>query len=294
LRGIRCVVSEKVPLGINMVVEKRNLEHILETARLLNKMEVSHFFATKLNPSPEKENQQELTLDMEETKRALDYLLIARKDLEMKVDVLEPLPHCFLSNPEHLSMLNRTCTAGVTWASISPEGDVRACTHLSESYGNIFREDLATIWDRMQDWRDEKFVPSECRYECVEYPFCGGGCRANALTQGSINGKDSLMTFPLEEQINRPIEKVDITREEYLTLNKKAKYRLENFGMTLYVNPKKIAFVNPDAVKLIKCVAGKEKFTLKSLEKEFCQSEDLESFCKYMIQKGVILRVKDR
>jgi len=293
LRGIGYVVSEGVSLGINMVVEKRNLEHILETARMLSKIGVSHFFATKLNPSPEKDSQQALTLNPDETRRALDYLLIARKELKIKVDVLEPLPHCFIRNPEHLTLLDRTCTAGVTWVSISPEGDVRACTHLSESYGNILREDLAVIWDRMQEWKDEKFVPIECRDECVEYPFCGGGCRSGALTQGNIYGRDPLMTSPLKEQINRREEKTTINRDEPLRLNKKTRYRLEPFGMTLYINPKRVAFVNQDAVKVIRYLAGKEQFTLDSLEEELSLTEYLDSFCQHMIQKGIISRVKN-
>ncbi len=290
MNGIDAVVSGGISLGINMVVQKSNLEQVYQTAELVAERGASHFFATRLNPSPEKPEHQMLTLNNLETAKSLEQLLLARKELKIKVDVLEPLPHCFVSNEKYLSILDRACTAGITWVAISPEGEIRVCTHLSSPYGNILRDGLQKSWQRMQEWREEKFVPDECKKDCAEYPYCGGGCRASAQLNENIAGKDSLMTNPLKEKPKRNPKPIIVSEDDILRIRKELKYRKEDFGVVVYANPKNVAFLNNDGLDVLKKMLQLNKFKISDLGRELNSHESAKEFCTKLLQKGVIIR----
>ncbi len=289
IRGIEAIVNEGLPLGINMVVSKQNLTHIYETARLCESLGINHFFATKLNPSPSKLEQVDLSLSLEETKVSLDALLQAKRDFGMKVDVLEPLPHCAFLDQKYLDLLNRTCTAGITWVAISPNGSVRSCTHIETDYGNVIREGLPIIWSRMISWVEEAFVPKECKEDCTEYAFCGGGCRASAQCGGNIRGRDLLMTQPISVEIlHRDENKFDLRDDDRFALNGRARYREEYFGITVYVNPKIVAFLNNDSKEFLAVMNSLKVFGIKEIGSY--TRENPEPFVRYLLQKGIVIR----
>lgn len=290
INGIKNIIANNISLGINMVVEKENLEHVYKTAELCNRLGVNHFFATKLNPSPYKSEQLDLSLNLEETKKSLDSLIEAKKDFDIRIDILEPLPHCAFTEKKYLDLLDRTCTAGITWIAIGTNGDVRPCTHIFKSYGNILKEDLERIWLKMREWSNEKFVPEKCRIDCLEYAFCGGGCRAGALCKGNIQGDDPLMTQPIKIRLTHEIEK-EIKLEDWdlLELNKKAKYRDENFGITVYINPKKVVFLNHDSKKILAKMNHLKRFKLSDIA--LYTKDNPKEFIHYLSQKGIVKKV---
>jgi radical SAM protein with 4Fe4S-binding SPASM domain len=74
-----------------------------------------------------------------------------------------------------------TCTVGAN-------GEVRPCSHLDISYGNILEEPFLEIWGRMDDWRRGDHLPTQCR-ACSARSLCGGGCRMEGRMRsgGSLN-----------------------------------------------------------------------------------------------------------
>ena len=75
------------------------------------------------------------------------------------------------------------CPATITSCEISPEGYVYPCSYFDHPdfySGNIFDENIATIWKRASNWtylRNKEHVSEECS-SCEELENCFSGCPA--------------------------------------------------------------------------------------------------------------------
>ena len=130
IRGIKLLVEAGLNVSVNMVVSKINLDDVQETSQLVKKLGVRGFSATPAIACYLSDNHRSILLEPAEVKKTLNDLLLA-KETCLDVDVLEPLVHCMFSKDERLRfggfLDHRSCSAGITEAAISPEGDVRPC-----------------------------------------------------------------------------------------------------------------------------------------------------------------------
>lgn len=200
--NIKKLVSVGVRFTVNMVVTKENLHEIRQTAENMKALGCKSFAATPMGLNVEYP-RLDLLLSVEEVRQVISELLWIEKELDMKVDILEALPKCVF--PESVLMekhafLNRKCQAGRTVIAVSCNGDVRPCAHNPYSYGNILKEDLRGIWQKMSDWRSALYVPQECM-DCTWLNHCNGGCRTSAkVFNGGWNKKDMWCTGRLAFQ----------------------------------------------------------------------------------------------
>ena len=210
--NIKKLVSVGVRFTVNMVVTKENLHEIRQTAENMKALGCKSFAATPMGLNVEYP-RLDLLLSVEEVRQVISELLWIEKELDMKVDILEALPKCVF--PESVLMekhafLNRKCQAGRTVIAVSCNGDVRPCAHNPYSYGNILKEDLRDIWQKMSDWRSALYVPQECM-DCTWLNHCNGGCRTSAkVFNGGWNKKDMWCTgrlaFPATNCSSESIE----------------------------------------------------------------------------------------
>ena len=188
-----------VRFTVNMVVTKDNINDIIGTANILNKLGCKSFAATPMSlnmdyPLPN------LSLSIKEVQKVVSDLLYIEKHLGMRIDIVESLPKCCL--PKNVleggySFLKRRCQAGRISISVSPNGDIRPCGHNSNSYGNINVSNIEEIYNNLHDWRSGEYIPKEC-YDCAWINFCNGGCRTNAYAvSGRWNERDIWMTNPI-------------------------------------------------------------------------------------------------
>lgn len=197
--NIRKLVAAGIHFTVNMVVTKKNLHEIRATAEKMHELGCKSFAATPMGLNVEYP-RLDLLLSVEEVRNVIADLLWIEQHLNMKVDVLEALPKCVF--PESVlegrrAFLNRKCQAGRTVIAVSCNGDVRPCAHNPFSYGNILREDLRDIWEKMNDWRSMQYVPEECT-DCSWLNRCNGGCRTSAkVYNGDWNRKDMWCTGKL-------------------------------------------------------------------------------------------------
>lgn len=197
--NIRKLVAAGVHFTVNMVVTKENLHEIRATAEKMHELGCKSFAATPMGLNVEYP-RLDLLLSVEEVRKVIADLLWIEQHLHMKVDVLEALPKCVF--PESIlegrhAFLNRKCQAGRTVIAVSCNGDVRPCAHNPFSYGNILKEDLRDIWQKMSDWRSLQYVPEECT-DCAWLNRCNGGCRTSAkVYSGDWNQKDMWCTGKL-------------------------------------------------------------------------------------------------
>jgi len=128
---------------------------------------------------------------------------------------LEVIPYCAL--PEDLRQdqtFRRSCSAGRATIQIAYNGDIRTCGHSPFIEGNVFEEPFRKIWDRLNSFRKNEYVPEECK-DCAEVSSCGGGCRYEGLQEGQgLDKKDSRMVRKLEESV--PLKKLPSINENIL------------------------------------------------------------------------------
>ena len=199
LDKLKLVVDHKQHFSVNMVVNRRNLGHIRQTAKSLHNMGVKIFGATPMGLNAENPDLENL-LNLSDVRTLVEELVWVRENLGMEVDIFEALPKCAFSphiRKTNLSFLNRKCQAGKTIISVANNGDVRPCSHNPAVYGNILYEHLTVIWQRMNEWRDFQTVPNRCQ-DCKMLANCFGGCRITAKAcTGDCRGEDPWMDSPI-------------------------------------------------------------------------------------------------
>lgn len=148
--------------------------------------------------------QFNLFLKQKEVIKAVKDLIYIKENLKMIVDIVEAVPKClfpFEIYERNFNFLKRKCQAGRTVIAIANNGDVRPCSHNSDVYGNLLNEPLEIIWQKMADWRTDKFIPEKCK-SCEIVNKCLGGCRTTAKAfHKKWNSEDPWMTLPLEKDV---------------------------------------------------------------------------------------------
>ena len=104
---------------------------------------------------------------------------------------------------------------------IGYDGNIRTCGHSPFVEGNVFTEPFGQIWDRLNKFRKNEYVPEECS-GCAEVSSCCGGCRYEGLQEGEcIDKKDSRMAGKLGVKSVLP---------ELPTIEQDTRYRVNLYG----------------------------------------------------------------
>lgn len=215
---------------INMVVNKKNLHSIKETAVKLKKLGVNNFGATPMMLNSLKENRESI-LSQSEVVVLINDLVWIHENLKMKVDIFEALPKCIFPKnvlKKNYSFTRRKCQAGITTISVSPRGDIRPCPNNMTIYGNILQDDFANIWLKMKKWRDRFYTPDDCR-NCSFLKSCFGACRVNAKNfKGSFNSNDSWMKGIISHARKNTEIKFNLKKQDSISINGDLQYRQED------------------------------------------------------------------
>lgn len=257
LIGIKSAIEEGIGITVNMVVTNSNLKYVKETAHMVSLLGVKNFTATKAGTPGNCTDFSEFSMSLEDFRGYLEDLYDAGQRFGLNVDALESYPLCGIKEVDRYKQFTgRKCLAGVTTFTIAGNGDVRPCSHLDVSYGNIFTEDLNAIWIKMEEWRRGDFIPNDCK-GCKLLKMCGGGCRMEAkMRAGSLSALDPYSSpkdvsccgeiLKSRHKKNEPIEKVVSS----FILNR-AKLRREPFGLTVAVNKRYRVFLDEDGAKVL-------------------------------------------
>jgi radical SAM protein with 4Fe4S-binding SPASM domain len=272
-------------------VTKENLSFIRSTAKDLAKLGLKRFAATPASPNVEHCGQQNELLNKEQIVKLLEALKWCSEKLDLKVDVVEPLPKCFLPKwcwEKDYSFTQRSCQAGRNSVSISNTGDVRLCSHNPTIYGNLFLESLESIWKRINDSKDS-YVPTEC-HQCPSLSFCHGACRIDSLiTTGLLNKPNPLMTG----HISPPKENEAIIKDEaIISFEGKLKWRKETnyyYSVCSKNHPLNLTTVNDEFFNFLVWLEKCPPLTIKDLFKRCATNSDRVTFDKII---KILLRKK--
>ena len=252
LRGIELLKKQGVWIGANMVITQQNANQVYETGLFAHKLGVRMFSATKASPPLGCPDYSAIQPTHDQVRYSLDELLRVRDATGLSVDALEPYPLCFLGDIEkYETFAKRRCSAGVTTATIGADGQVRPCSHSDRVYGNIFKEDLFTIYSRMSEWRTGELVPEKC-LACKYFGNCSGGCRCEAEYTGDIRGMDPCASSPMDvvPKPKKVVPRLTLEPESMVSVKPDVKFREEGFGYVLW-KMNKVALVGKEAGKLL-------------------------------------------
>ena len=300
IRGIKILQKHKINTAVNMVASKLNYEDIYLTGKwLYDNFGIENFSATPICPSC-KEHYQ-LELNSEEILKSLEQLISLRKELGIRVDILEVLPTCLFTDYEGANIREivkvfskRMCTAGNTTITIGSEGDARVCSFARESYGNILDENFKKIWNRMRKWRDDSLLPLECR-DCVIVDSCGGGCKLDFRTKNEGCKLASPSKAAIKEKQDIFFSEIlEISMDEQYSFSGKVHYREERKDLfILAINPMYFIITNQEGLKLTKHLIGLDFFTpntiIKSLGLDYNNSK---KFFAELLNKGFLKPLK--
>jgi radical SAM protein with 4Fe4S-binding SPASM domain len=243
-------VAAGLEVNTNTVLTRSNFRRIEEVAALSHSLGArSAVFARYIGHPCEG-----LTLTDEELKEALAAIegLVSRG---YNVSLGNCIPHCFFEST------TSGCSAGITFATVDPYGNVRPCNHSPVIGGNLLREDITKIWKSKTMRAFRNAVPGECR-RCRRLTYCPGGCKAMAGLLGVP--RDPLIRSRVVHKDEPTL--MEVTLEDELCPVPRYAVRREDFGWAL-IRQSQVIPVSSKAGRVIQTFDGKTD--LRAIEKKF-------------------------
>ena len=201
LEGIRTCIRNGIRVSVNMVITRANMHQVYQAGKLVAELGCQKLFVTRAVPPTYSDvtKEDDYTLTPEEQKSVLDEALRVKEDFGIMIGSLVSYPLCFLGDLEkYRDFVGRGCPAQSGHRmSINANGDVHACVHEEEAYGNIFESSVGQIYTgRMRKWHDRSFHYEGCA-GCPYSDICESGCSMTSLAvYGSHSAKDPLFVGP--------------------------------------------------------------------------------------------------
>jgi radical SAM protein with 4Fe4S-binding SPASM domain len=287
VRGIKIAQEENFPIFINMVVSKINKDQVGMTAEFVSSLKLKHFAATRASEPSSKKEFSRYVIGHRDFRKMQEDLEKIKDDFGLKIDSLEANPVCSYGDIKP-SQGYRFCNAGRNVCTVGSEGEIRPCNRISRSYGNI-SEGLRNSWLKMEDWRSDKLIPSECS-ECKLKYICRGGCKADAMIAfNDFKKPDPLCDFKylVKEDIFRH-EEVVLTSKSEFKVNPELKIRYENFGSILFISLKNWVPVSQELSGLFS--KKEENVSIKEIEEALdVDNKEALSTATFLLNKKVLL-----
>ncbi|MGH7283509.1 MAG: pyrroloquinoline quinone biosynthesis protein PqqE [Polyangiaceae bacterium] len=172
-----------LPLTINMVMHRENLDRVEETIALAEKLGADRLeLANAQYHGFALQNRAALLPSLEQIDRAQKIALAAKDRLAGKMDVL-------FVKPDYFSQTPRACMDG--WArrfvQVIPDGTVVPCHQATSittlAFDKVTEKSLGDIWENspaLNAYRGDAWMPDPCR-TCDRKEIDFGGCRCQAF-----------------------------------------------------------------------------------------------------------------
>ena len=183
IEGVKNMQEVGIRVTANLILSEFNKAEVISTGILAKSMGINKFLANRMIPD---------SMSKEAALKMFDDLL----ELDMEVQTCRMVPECLFDDlDKYKPFINRGCSAGRKHLLLNIDGEAHACVHELKSYGNIHEIGIKGVWENMREWRDDKYVPEECK-GCERLASCNGGCRVVALAfTGRMDGSDNLSCY---------------------------------------------------------------------------------------------------
>lgn len=268
--GIDICRQYNIPVGINVVISKENIDELENLYSFLEAHPVSYVSITRaIAPLYDRDNPA-FFLSESEIVGIADILETVHRRFEINVGSVTPFPLCILRNiSKYQDIVSASCAAGISRCSIDAvTGDISACTHEERVYGNIYTTGLKQAWDNMYEWREGLLVNDECK-ECSYLSFCGGECRMIAGTENHVkyhlNRKAEIHYYPYKP-------KALIEKSTVFSVSKQVRYRREPFGGVLRCEENE-CYVSESIILIFEHIKDRDSVTISDFL-EICEESE--------------------
>jgi len=285
--GIHLAVEMGFRTVVNMVISRWNVDRVWQTGNLAGELGVAKFGVTRASaPASLGGDFLPRMVTAEEVRDSLATLWKLRDRWGYEVDIFEHYPWCLIRDVATYHYLaRRSCSAGVTGCTIGADGSIRACSHSSRSYGNVFTDGLREAWLGMDGWRKQVYAPPICT-ECQYFHSCGGGCPAEA----EVFGRELHCTGEQDVIPPRPRERREVDCSGSFRFREDCLLREENFGGVLGNTSGRVLLVGGETFRLL-CSLSRRTFTLAALVEEFdVELEGAELLVSQLVTKNLVER----
>jgi radical SAM protein with 4Fe4S-binding SPASM domain len=216
IQSIRQAAEAGMDVSVSTILLQSNLGHLQEIAdTALEHGAKNIIFARQIGePLPG------ITLDESELRLAVEEVT-ALEHQGYPVKIGNCIPQCFDANP------SRGCTAGLTFCTVDPTGNLRPCNHSKVVAGNLLVQPLEALWNspELQDWRT---MQSPTCNSCPSHARCGGGCKVMYE-----QGRDTLMTSPESAGRETRLPKVEVSLFRFAVPSPKYIQKTDRMGNIL-------------------------------------------------------------
>lgn len=282
---LKMVITAGVDFTINLVASKLNFHLIRPTAIYLAQLGVKSFAITPASLNAGCPNF-DLLLSQSEIVIALNDLIWAHEKLGFSVDVMEAIPTCVIPPRAFelcLPFVYRSCRAGQRNGTIAVNGDIRPCSHNPEIFGNILKEDISQIWERLQGWRKKIGNPHLDCLHCDVFSYCHGGCGIDInACQDFLAGKHPYMTGQTYGLKLKP-KPISFGPEVVVRPGPTFQSRKEDAGwLVASGSSRNILEVNDSLFRFLQATRGQSPLTLAALAQKFGATFDNPDYQRVM------------
>lgn len=291
VQGIKAAQNAGIKVSVNMVVSRLNFDQVRDTAIFVSSLGIKSFMATKAGCPGNCSDFSPISPSHQQLISFLNDLCWVNENLGLEVDTLEPVPLCGLRGVRLPDLFTRRkCNAGTTTMTVSYDGSVRPCSHIDETYGNIIKENLDVIWERMSPWSQFSRTPHECS-TCSLLNRCGAGCRMEAKMHSKKNdGLDPFTQLENVEIMHKTItaaqnKTVESTRMERFK-TPKLKLRKEDFGGVVMTGTTH-AYLDQRGFNVLRQLSNETFYEIKSAKIDW-QGLNPEKFIAGLVRRHIV------
>jgi len=289
VRGTRLMMKNGIIVSANMVVSRHNISNVYETGIFAHGLGMNTFSAAQAVPSNSGGKMHlEHALAKEHVLNYLEDLHRVRADTGMFVRLTNPLPYCSVwEDRPHLRSLveSSTCTAGRSIIQIDPNGNVKPCPMVNTGYGNILEEGLETVWARMEEWNEDKYVPETCQ-PCDLVEICRGACRAEAeRMEGSLDKKHPYSVKPVKLDKKEFYNPLEVGTRIFTARDLRA--REEREGVYVLFARDRYLIASESAARFISAVASRNGIVV---DERLAANTDAARMISTALDSGILLK----
>ncbi|PIR04938.1 MAG: hypothetical protein COV57_01730 [Candidatus Liptonbacteria bacterium CG11_big_fil_rev_8_21_14_0_20_35_14] len=180
IQAIRNCWDENIGVTVLFTPTKINYKSVYDLAKWFkeNNVPVTEIDIGRLCPSGEAtHNWDNNRMTLDDYKFLFKEMRRIHSDFGIHAYMGDAFPLCVL--PYSDWDLVTGCWQGTGFGQISYTGELKSCSILGGSYGNILETPLIDIWTKkLETMRSLAYLPKQCRH-CPH--FCGGGCSASRV-----------------------------------------------------------------------------------------------------------------
>ena len=185
VKNIKKYVRDGFEVNCDFTLTSANYTNFEEIAMMAAEWGVHQYSVNKFEPAGLGVNNfAKLMPTVDQFKNLLSQMIRVQKKTKMLVGFCTAIPYCLDLRMAEYGLLSN-CGAGVSFLSVSPDGEVRICNQSSTSYGNILKSDIIEIQNnkKINEFRNKSWVTKPCS-SCFLFDLCLGGCKVdNSIDQ---------------------------------------------------------------------------------------------------------------